>query len=86
MREKLQVASGFKTTENEEDVMDLFKAIKSTLFRFDNKCNIYVVTANIISHFWHFYQSRDMTNIVYFENFKNLIDVAKEHGATLILH
>eukprot|EP00957_Ditylum_brightwellii_P184512 14053919-Ditylum_brightwellii.AAC.1 len=52
MREKLQVVLGFKITKNKEDGVELFKAIKSTVFRFDNKCNIYVATANIISHFW----------------------------------
>eukprot|EP00957_Ditylum_brightwellii_P013288 1002663-Ditylum_brightwellii.AAC.1 len=29
---------------------------------------------------------RDMSNITYYEKFKNLIEVAEEHGANLCLH
>ena len=39
MREKLLTVTRFKTTKSNEDNMELVKAIKSTLFKFDNKCN-----------------------------------------------
>eukprot|EP00957_Ditylum_brightwellii_P131669 10041829-Ditylum_brightwellii.AAC.1 len=78
--------TGFGTTENEKDIVELFKTIKSTVLRFDNKCNVYVAMANIISQSWRFYQTRDMANIVYFKKLQNLIDVAKEHRTNLGLH
>eukprot|EP00957_Ditylum_brightwellii_P172698 13146843-Ditylum_brightwellii.AAC.1 len=33
-----------------------------------------------------FFQARDMSNIMYFKKFKNLIKVAEEHGVNLELH
>eukprot|EP00957_Ditylum_brightwellii_P198603 15136727-Ditylum_brightwellii.AAC.1 len=86
MNEKLKAALGFETKENDKEVVELFKVIKSTVFQFDNKCDIYVTTANMISCFWWFYQARDMANIVYFKKIRNLINVAEEHRATLGLY
>eukprot|EP00957_Ditylum_brightwellii_P199987 15245674-Ditylum_brightwellii.AAC.1 len=86
MRKKLKTVTDFDTIADEENVVDLLKAIKSTVFKFDNKCDIYIAIGNIIHQFWCFYQARYMSNILYFEKFKNLVDVAEEHGANLGLH
>eukprot|EP00957_Ditylum_brightwellii_P014518 1092999-Ditylum_brightwellii.AAC.1 len=66
------MVTDFATTVDEENVIGLFKAIKSMVFEFDNKCNIYAAMGNVINRFWYFYQARDMSNISYFEKFKNL--------------
>eukprot|EP00957_Ditylum_brightwellii_P105325 8029671-Ditylum_brightwellii.AAC.1 len=86
MREKLKTVTDFATTAEEENVVGLLKAIKSTVFKFENKCDIYVAMGNIINQFLCFYQARDKSNIAYFEKFKNLVDVAEEHRANLRLH
>eukprot|EP00957_Ditylum_brightwellii_P006402 486387-Ditylum_brightwellii.AAC.1 len=41
---------------------------------------------NIVNRFWRFFQARDMSNIVYYKMFKNLLEVAEEHGASLGIH
>eukprot|EP00957_Ditylum_brightwellii_P075563 5743001-Ditylum_brightwellii.AAC.1 len=63
MRKKLKTVTDFATTADEENMIGLFKAIKSTVFKFNNKCNIYVAMENVINRFWCFYQARDMSNI-----------------------
>eukprot|EP00957_Ditylum_brightwellii_P061043 4633654-Ditylum_brightwellii.AAC.1 len=48
-REKLKIVMDFDTIANKENAIDLLKAIKSTVFKFDNKCNIYVAMGNVIN-------------------------------------
>eukprot|EP00957_Ditylum_brightwellii_P095764 7296585-Ditylum_brightwellii.AAC.1 len=86
MREKLRTVTDFDTITHKENTVNLLKAIKSTIFKFDNKCDVYVAMGNVINWFWHFYQARDMSNISYFEKFKNLIELAEEHGANIGLY
>eukprot|EP00957_Ditylum_brightwellii_P130219 9933598-Ditylum_brightwellii.AAC.2 len=74
---------GFDTIADQENVIDLLKAIKSTVFKFDNKCDVYMAMENTVEQFWRFYQARGMTNLVYLEKFKNLVKVAEEHGANI---
>eukprot|EP00957_Ditylum_brightwellii_P069656 5289900-Ditylum_brightwellii.AAC.1 len=47
MREKLQTMNRCNTISDRENVVDPLKAIKSTVFRFDNKCDVYVAMGNI---------------------------------------
>ena len=49
MREKLKTVMDFTTIVEEENVVDLLKAIKSTVFKFDSKCDIYVAMGNVIN-------------------------------------
>eukprot|EP00957_Ditylum_brightwellii_P112522 8578139-Ditylum_brightwellii.AAC.1 len=86
MREKLRSTGGFDMVSKEDDAIELLKAIKSTVFRFNNKCDVHIAIRNIINRFWHFYQARDMSNLAYCEKFRNLIEVAEEHRANLCLH
>eukprot|EP00957_Ditylum_brightwellii_P142365 10846001-Ditylum_brightwellii.AAC.1 len=41
---------------------------------------------NIVNQFWRVFQSRDMSNISYYEKYNNLIEVAEEHGVNLGIH
>eukprot|EP00957_Ditylum_brightwellii_P161762 12316214-Ditylum_brightwellii.AAC.1 len=72
MREELKKVTDFATKMEEENIVGLLKAIKSTVFKSDNKCNVYVAIGKVTNQFWHFYQARDMSNILYFKKFKNL--------------
>eukprot|EP00957_Ditylum_brightwellii_P070672 5371051-Ditylum_brightwellii.AAC.1 len=77
---------GFDTTAEDKDVIELLKEIKSTVFRLDNKCDIYIAMGNIINRFWRFFQPRDVSIISYYKKYKNLIEVAEEHSANLGIH
>eukprot|EP00957_Ditylum_brightwellii_P125853 9593796-Ditylum_brightwellii.AAC.1 len=86
MQEKLWTTNAHDTFSDKEDVIELLKAINCTIFKFDNTCNIYIAMGNIVNRFWHFFQARGMSNIVYYEKFKNLIKVTEEYNAIIGLH
>eukprot|EP00957_Ditylum_brightwellii_P094499 7195342-Ditylum_brightwellii.AAC.1 len=86
MQEKLSTMNGFDTILDQENIVNLLKAIKSTVFKYNNKCDVYVAMENIVGQFWRFCQARDMANLDYLEKFKNLVAVAEEHGANIWLH
>mmetsp|Transcript_20898 Transcript_20898/g.30720 ORF Transcript_20898/g.30720 Transcript_20898/m.30720 type:complete len:218 (-) Transcript_20898:420-1073(-) len=70
MREKLRTVDNFETFSAEENVRELLKVRKSTILKFDNKCDTYVAVGNITSQFWRFFQSRDMSNLVDLKSLK----------------
>eukprot|EP00957_Ditylum_brightwellii_P196730 14989502-Ditylum_brightwellii.AAC.1 len=69
-----------------KDVIKLLKAVESMVFKTNSKCDIYIAMQSIVNRVWHFFQERDMSNIVYINKFKNLIEVAEKHGAKIELH
>eukprot|EP00957_Ditylum_brightwellii_P204985 15341683-Ditylum_brightwellii.AAC.1 len=49
MREKLRTVTAYDMFSDKEDVIELLKENKSTFFKFDNNCDIYIAWWNIVN-------------------------------------
>eukprot|EP00957_Ditylum_brightwellii_P176260 13420898-Ditylum_brightwellii.AAC.1 len=86
MRERICSNKNYVLFLDKEDVIKLLKAIKSSVFKFEEDDNLYMSIGCSAERFWRFYQPKNMSNLTCLEKFKNLINVCEENGGNIGKH
>jgi uncharacterized protein YabN with tetrapyrrole methylase and pyrophosphatase domain len=83
---KLKALPTFKEIHVDKDPVTLLKAIKELTFKFDNEKLYDMSLAEAIDNLNRTYQTKDMSNIQYLENFNNLINVIDHYVGSIGVH
>eukprot|EP00957_Ditylum_brightwellii_P157577 11993731-Ditylum_brightwellii.AAC.1 len=63
MRERICSNKNYTSFLDKGDVIELLKAIKLSVFKFEEDDDLYMSIGSSPERFWHFYQPKDMSNL-----------------------
>ena len=86
MRTKLQQMPSYEEINAHQDSIGLIKSIKGLTFKFDLKQYAPMAMVNIDTRLYKFTQGRQVTDALYYEQFKSLVEVIEHYQGEIGHH
>jgi hypothetical protein len=83
MKSKLESLLDYDVFNDTVDVVALIKAIKGLTYQFESQRYHSQALHKAIRRFYRFYQTKDMSNAMFLENFQTLVTVVEDYGGTI---
>jgi hypothetical protein len=83
MKSKLESLLDYDSFNDALDVIALIKDIKGLTYQFESQRNHSQALHKAISRFCRFYQTKDMSDAMFLENFQTLVSVVEDYGGTI---
>jgi hypothetical protein len=83
MKSKLESLLDYDVFNEAVDVVALIKTIKGLTYQFESQRYHSQALHKAICRFYRFYQTKDMSNAMFLENFQTLVSVVEDYGGTI---
>jgi hypothetical protein len=83
MKSKLESLVDYDSFADTFDVVPLIEAIKGLTYQFESQWYHSQALHKAVMQFYKFYQTKDMSNAIFLENFQTLISVVEDYGGEI---